>query len=249
MLPTAHPARILYVLPFILGGYLLIALVPTFILYALLIASIFRFRARQDAVGTIALVLTSIPFALWSLSVGLVLHARWQERSEIAGIPKVALPAKLGGIVVETDDGGLANCAMERILSAKRDVGDVLGHTADAGKYYRHTLATLLDGQPVDAAPSEHILIRLPRRPEFLQTRHQVADAAMPPAEIYVVDPSGTRLAAATYTAKNLLPRFPPLMTIVGWYSLEHDVNETACKHLKAFLDRELLDKLPPEHT
>lgn len=248
-LPTNNLFGALYALPLLLGGFLLVALVPTFAVYTLLAASIFRFRARRDAIGIIALVLASMPFALWGLSLGSVLYDKAKEHADVAALSKTALPAKPGGIVIEADDSGLENCALERVLTARRDVGDVLTHFHGSRRYSRFTLATMHSGQDVDAAPPEHILIQLPRRPEFLQKRAQIADPAVPSVEIYTVDSSGPRLAAASYTARNPPPRFPPLMTIDGWYDLRHVSNDAACRHVTTFLDRELLDKLPRERT
>jgi hypothetical protein len=248
-LPISSPFETLYAVLIVLGGYLLVILVPTFVLYTVFVASIFRFRAKRDAIGITALVIASIPFALWVLSLGLVVHAKSTERAEVAAIPKVALPARFGGIVIEGDDTVLTRCALEQILSAKRDVGDVLQHYRGSTEYYRYTLATLQSSEKINSAPDEHIFVRLVRRPEFLQSQHRFADPASPPVEIYAVDSGGARLAAATYTAKNPPPRFPPLLTIGGWYDHEDVATELPCEHIKTFLDHELLDKLPRERS
>ncbi|EJN15478.1 hypothetical protein PMI42_00953 [Bradyrhizobium sp. YR681] len=249
ILPTTSLPAALYSIPVVLGLLLPTILLPTFAFYAIFTAAIFRFLARRDAVGTVALITVSAPLAFWILSLVMVLNAKARERAEVAAIPKTTLPARFGGIVVEGDDLGLVNCAVERILSAKREIGDVLTHSRASSKYALFTLATLHGGREVDSAPAEHILVRLPHLPEFLQSRHQAADPAAPSMEIHATDSAGAHLLAVTYTANNPAPKFPPLLTTAGWYDGERMDSDLSCEHVKAFLDRELLDRLPRAAT
>jgi hypothetical protein len=70
-------------------------------------------------------------------------------------------------------------------------------------------------------------------------------DSLSPPVEIYAVDASETRLVAATYTVFNPSPAFPPMLTAYGWYHGNNSVtSEQSCVSVRAFLQRELLDKL-----
>ena len=233
-----------------LAAWLLPAFVPTFLLYTALVATVMRLIARRDAIAAAALVAALIPFGFWAMSLSTVLQAKAQERATVAAIPKVALPANIGGVVIEGEDWSLMNCARGRVLSAAFDFGDVLTHGQSKSPYLRFTRATANSpvgrGSPADNAPAEHILIRFPRRPAFFQDRVPV-DIASPPVEIYAVDPGGTRLVAATYTAVNRPPAFPPMLTAYGWYLGDNSTtSEKTCRSVSQFLQRELLDKLPP---
>jgi uncharacterized membrane protein YhaH (DUF805 family) len=233
-----------------LAAWLLPAFVPTFLLYTALVATVMRLIARRDAIAAAALLAALIPFGLWAMSLSTVLRAKAQERAAVAAIPKVALPANITGVVIEGEDWSLMNCARGHVLSAAFDFGDVLTHGQSKSPYLRFTRATAHSpvgrGSPADSAPVEHILIRFPRRPAFFQDRVPV-DIASPPVEIYAVDSGGTRLVAATYTALNRPPAFPPMLTAYGWYGGDNSTtSEIMCRSVGQFLQRELLDKLPP---
>jgi hypothetical protein len=233
-----------------LAAWLLPAFVPTFILYTALVATVMRLIARRDAIAAAALVAALVPFGFWVISLSTVLRAKAQERAAVATIPKVALPANISAVVIEGEDWSSINCARERVLSAAFDFGDVLPHGQSKRPYLRLPRATansqVREGRPADNAPTEYILIRFPRRPAFFQDRVPV-DIASPPVEIYAVDPGGTRLAAATYTALNRPPAFPPMLTAYGWYLGDNSTtSEKTCHSVSQFLQRELLDKLPP---
>jgi uncharacterized membrane protein YhaH (DUF805 family) len=233
-----------------LAALLLPTFVPTFLIYTALVAAVMRFMARRDAIATVALVAALIPFGFWATSLSTVFRAKEQERAAVAANPKVALPANIGAVVIEGEDWSSINCARGRVLSAAFDFGDVLTHGQSKSPYLRFTRATanspVGQGRPADSAPAEYILIRFPRRPAFFQDRVPV-DIASPPAEIYAVDPGGTRLVAATYTALNRPPAFPPMLTAYGWYFGDNSTtSEKMCRSIGQFLQRELLDKLPP---
>jgi hypothetical protein len=233
-----------------LAAWLLPAFVPTFLLYTAIVATVMRLIARRDAIAAAALVAALIPFGFWAMSLSTVLRAKAQERAAVAAIPKVALPANIGAVVIEGEDGSSINCARGRVLSAAFDFGDVLIHGKSKSPYLRFTRATahspVRAGTPADNAPTEYILIRFPRRPAFFQDRVPV-DIVSPPVEIYAVDPGGTRLVAATYTALNRPPAFPPMLTTYGWYLGDNSTtSEKTCRSVGQFLQRELLDKLPP---
>ncbi|KJC58381.1 hypothetical protein UP10_25915 [Bradyrhizobium sp. LTSPM299] len=232
-----------------LAAWLLPAFVPTFLLYTALVTTVMRLIARRDAIAAAALVAALIPFGLWAMSLSTVLRAKAEERAVVAAIPKVALPANISGVVIEGEDWSLMNCARGRVLSDAFDFGDVLTHGQSKSPYLRFTRATANSpvgtGRPADNAPSEYILIRFPRRPTFFQDRVAL-DITSPPVEIYAVDPDGTRLVAATYTALNRPPAFPPMLTAYGWYSGDNSTtSEIMCRSVGQFLQRELLDKLP----
>jgi hypothetical protein len=233
-----------------LGAYALPFFVPTFLLYTALAAAALRFMAKRDAIAGAALLAAVIPFGFWAASLSSVLMAKARERAAIAAIPKAALPAKVGGVVIEGEDWPLINCARGRVLSADYDIGDVLTHGQSKSPYLRFTRATarspVREGKAADAAPTEYILIRFPRRPQFLLESRVPPDIASPPVEIYTVDPSGTRLVAATYAALNRPPAFPPMLTAYGWYRGDNSTtSEISCKSAGTFIQRELLDKLP----
>jgi len=158
-----------------LAAWLLPAFVPTFLLYTALVATVMRLIARRDAIAATALVAALIPFGFWAMSLSTVLRAKAQERAAVAAIPKVALPANIGAVVIEGEDWSLMNCARGRVLSAAFDFGDVLTHGQSKSPYLRFTRATANSpvgrGSPADNAPAEHILIRFPRRPAFFQDR------------------------------------------------------------------------------
>jgi hypothetical protein len=233
-----------------LAPMLLPAFVPTFLLYTALVATVMRLVARRDAIAAAALVAALVPFGFWAMSLSTVLRAKAQERAAVAAIPKVALPANIGAVVVEGEDWSLINCARGRVLSAAFNFSDVLTHGQSKSRYLQFTQATTNSpvgkGRPVDSAPAEYILIRFPRRTAFFQNRVPV-DIASPPVEIYAVDPSATRLVAATYTALDRPPAFPPMLTTYGWYTGDNSTtSEKMCHSVSEFLQRELLDKLPP---
>jgi uncharacterized membrane protein YhaH (DUF805 family) len=233
-----------------LATMLLPAFVPTFLLYTALVATVMRLVARRDAIAAAALVAALIPFGFWAMSLSTVLRAKAQERATVAAIPKVALPANVGAVVVEGEDWSLINCARGRLLSAAFDFSDVLTHGQSKSPYLQFTRATANSpvgkGRPVDSAPAEYILIRFPRRPAFFQDRVPV-DIASPPVEMYAVDLNATRLVAATYTALDRPRAFPPMLTAYGWYVGDNSTtSEKMCRSVGQFLQRELLDKLPP---
>jgi hypothetical protein len=233
-----------------LAAWILPAFIPTFLLYTALVATVMRFIARRDAVAAMALVAALIPFGFWATSLSTVLRAKAQERAAVAAIPKAALPGNIGAVVIEGEDWSAINCARGRVLSAAVDFSDVLTHGQSKSPYLRFTRATakspVREGRPADNAPAEYILIRFPRRPAFFQDR-VVVDIVSPPVEIYAADPGGTRLVAATYTALNRAPAFPPMLTAYGWYFGDNSTtSEKTCRSISQFLQRELLDKLPP---
>ena len=158
-----------------LAAWLLPAFVPTFLLYTALVATVMRLIARRDAIAAAALVAALIPFGFWAMSLSTVLQAKAQERAAVAAIPKVALPANIGAVVIEGEDWSSMNCARGRVLSAAFDFGDVLTHGQSKSPYLRFTRATANSpvgrGSPADSAPAEYILIRFPRRPAFFQDR------------------------------------------------------------------------------
>jgi hypothetical protein len=238
------PWVLIGLITFLLPGYL-----PTFLIYTALVASIMRFIARRDAIAAATLFVALIPFGFWAASLSSVLMAKARERSAIAAIPKVTLPAKVGAVVIEGDDWSLINCARGRVLSGDYGVGDVLTHGQSKSPYLRFTRATAKSpvnkGEAADSAPIDYVLIRFPRRPPFFQDRVSV-DIASPPVEIYTVGSAGTQLVAANYVALNPPPTFPPMLTTYGWYSGENSTTaEKSCKSVANFLQRELLDKLP----
>jgi len=240
-------------LPIALLTFLMPAFVPTFFLYTPLVATAMRFAARRDAIGAAALVAALIPFGFWAASLSSVRMAKAREAEAVAAIPKVALPATIGGVVIEGDDWPMINCARVRILSGDYAVGDVLTRQGKKSSYLRFTRATakapVRKGMEVDAAPAEYVLIRFPRRPSFFADRVSV-DIVSPPAEIYAVDAAGTRLVAATYTALNPAPAFPPMLMSQGWYREDTSTtSEKSCRNVGAFIQRELLDKLPPRQS
>jgi len=229
-------------------------LMPTFLLYAALAAAALRLKAKRDAIAIAALLAALVPFGLWTTALSSVLTAKAREKTAIAAIPKVSLPAKVGGLVIEGDDWSLINCARVRVLSGDYDIGDVLTRGQSKSPYLRFTRATaklpLREGLAADNAPTNYILIRFPRRPQFLQDSRVPADIVSPPAEIYAVDPGGTHLVAATYTVLNPLPAFPPMLTTNGWYRGDNSSTpEKSCKSAGEFIQRELLDKLPSGRT
>jgi hypothetical protein len=233
-----------------LAAWILPAFIPTFLLYTAVVATVMRFIARRDAVAAAALVAALIPFGFWAASLSTVLRAKQQERAAVAAIPKAALPGNIGAVVIEGEDWSAINCARGRVLSAAVDFSDVLTHGQSKSPYLRFTRATakspVREGRPADNAPAEYILIRFPRRPAFFQDR-VVVDIVSPPVEIYAADPGGTRLVAATYTALNRAPAFPPMLTAYGWYFGDNSTtSEKTCRSISQFLQRELLDKLPP---
>ncbi|MCK1395407.1 hypothetical protein [Bradyrhizobium sp. 1] len=252
-LPPGDLVETIYLLPILLGLYLVPVFVPTFVLYAVVTASILRICAKRDAIAIVAIVAASIPFLLWALSFASVLQARARERAEIAAIPKVALPARSGGIVIEGEDNALVNCALERFLLADRAVGGVFIHEQGSGPYHRFRRgpddSQVEDDQTFDTAPAEHFLVRFPRRPQFVQDKKAVMDRISPPTEIYAVASGGAQLVALTYATRNQPPAFPPLLTINGWYRHPEAPSKVACRNVEIFLDRELLDKLERERA
>lgn len=239
------PWVLIGLIAFLLPGYL-----PTFLIYTALVASVTRFMARRDAIAAAALLVALVPFGFWAASLSSVLMAKARERSAIAAIPKVTLPAKVGAVVIEGDDWSHINCARGRVLSGDYGVDDVLTHGQSKSPYLRFTRATAKSpvnkGEAADSAPTDYVLIRFPRRPPFFQDRVSV-DIASPPIEIYAVGSAGTQLVAANYVALNPPPTFPPMLTTYGWYRGENSTtSEKSCKSVANFLQRELLDKLTP---
>jgi hypothetical protein len=170
-------------------------------------------------------------------------------KAAIAAILKVSPPDKVSAVVVEGEGWPLINCARERVLSGDYGLDDVLTRGQSKSQYLRFTRATgrspVNKGVAADTAPSDYILIRFPRRPDFFRDRISV-DISSPPVEIYAVDATGTRLVAASYVALNPAPSFPPMLTTSGWYHGDNaTTSEESCKHVGAFIPRELLDKLP----
>ncbi|APO56882.1 hypothetical protein LUI11_33445 [Bradyrhizobium diazoefficiens] len=239
-----------------LAANLLLIYVPTFVIYTALVAAVLRFTARRDAIAATALFVALIPFGFWAASLSSVLLAKAHEREATAAIPKVALPAKIDVVVIEGEEGSLINCARRSILSADYGVGDVLTHgrrRQSWGPYLRFTRATanspVNKGVVADGAPAEYVLVRFPDRPPIFLDRVSV-DISSPPVEIYAVGSAGTQLVAASYTALNPPPTFPPMLTTYGWYRGENSTtSEKSCKSVANFLQRELLDKLPPGRT
>jgi hypothetical protein len=237
--------------PLVLIGlitFLVPAFFPTFLLYFALVASAIRFIAKRDATAAAALFIALIPFGFWAASLSSVLMAKAREREAVAAVPKVALPANAGAVIIEGDGWPLINCARSRILSGDYDFGDVLTRGQSKSPYLRFTRATanspVNKGVAVDSAPPEYLLIRFPRRPPFFQDRVSV-DIASPPVEVYSVGGAGTQLVAASYTALNPPPAFPPMLTTYGWFRGENSTtSEKSCKSVANFLQRELLDKL-----
>jgi hypothetical protein len=236
-----------------LGAFALPFFMPTFLLYTVLAVSVLRFIARRDAIAAAAVFVALIPFGFWAGSLSSVLMAKAREREAIAAIPKVALPAEAGAVVIDGDEWPLINCARSQILSGNHGIGDVLTHGQSNSAYLRFTRATanapVRKGEAVDSAPTEYVLIRFPRRPSFFQNRIS-ADIASPPVEIYAVDSASTQLVAASYTALNRPPTFPPMLTTYGWYRGDNSTTpETSCKSVASFLQRELFDKLPLDRS
>jgi uncharacterized membrane protein YhaH (DUF805 family) len=237
----------------VLPAYLFPLFVPTFLLYTPLVAAVMRFVARRDAIGAAAVVAAFIPFGFWAASLWSVRTAKAQEAAAIAAIPKVPLPATVDAVVIE-GNGTMTNCARTRVLSGDYGLGEVLTHgQSKKSLYLRFTRATakapVRKGIEVDTAPAEYIQIRFPNRPSFFADRVLV-DIVFPPVEIYAVDAAGTQLVAASYTALNLPPAFPPMLTSEGWYRGDNSTTfEKSCKNVGAFIQRELLDKLPPRQS
>jgi uncharacterized membrane protein YhaH (DUF805 family) len=232
-----------------LGAFVLPFFMPTFLLYTALAVSVLRFIARRDAIGAAAVLVALIPFGFWAASLSSVLTAKAREREAIAAIPKAALPEKTGAVVIDGDEWPLINCARSRILSGDYGIGDVLTHGQSKSPYLRFTRATakapVRKGEAADNAPAEYLLIRFPRRPSFFQKRVSV-DIASPPVEIYAVGSAGTQLVAASYTALNRPPVFPPMLTTSGWYRGDNSTTpEKSCNSVAGFLQRELFEKLP----
>lgn len=228
---------------FLLPGYL-----PTFVIYTVLAATIMRFVAKRDAIASAALLVALVPFGFWAASLSSVLMAKARERSAVAAIPNVALPAKVDAVVIEGDDWSLINCARHRILSGDYGVDNVLTHGQSKSPYFRFARATAKSpvnkGEATDSAPTDYVLVRFPRRPPFFEDRVSV-DIAQPPVEIYAVGGSGRQFVAANYVASNPPPTFPPMLTTYGWYRGENSTTpEKACKSVANFLQRKLLDKL-----
>lgn len=234
-----------------LAANLLLFYVPTFLIYTALVAAVLRLTARRDAVAVTVLFVALIPFGLWATSLSSVLTAKAREREAIAAIPKVALPAQADVVVVEGEEGSLINCARSSILSADRGVGEVLTHGRrwkSWGPYLRYTRTTanapVNKGVAVDGAPAEYVLVRFPERPPSFGDGVPL-DNHSPPVEILAFGSGGTQLVAASYTARNPPPTFPPMLTTFGWYRGENSTtSEETCKNVADFLRRELLDKL-----
>ena len=238
----------------LLGVYALPILVPTFLIYTGVVASVLRLMAKRDAIAVAAVLVALVPFGLWAASFSSVQAAKAREKAAVAAIPKVALPAKVSAVVIEGDDWSLINCARSRVLSGDREVGDVLTRGQSKSAYLRFTRTAarspINQGQPADTAPPDYVLVRLPQQPQFLKDSRVGGDVASPSVEVYAVDPDGTHLVAATYTAINRPPVFPPLLTTNGWYRPENSApSEKSCESVGDFIQRELLDKLPSDHA
>jgi uncharacterized membrane protein YhaH (DUF805 family) len=233
-----------------LPAYVFPLFVPTFLLYTPLVAAGMRFAAKRDAIGAAAVVAALLPFGFWAAALSSVRTAKTHELAAIAAIPKVALPAAITAVVIEGDNWPMMNCARGRVLSGDYGFDDVLTYgQSKKSPYLRFTRATanapVRKGTEVDAAPSQYVLIRFPRRPPFFADRVLV-DIVFPPVEIYAVDTTGTQLIAASYTALNPPPVFPPMLTSQGWYRGDNSTTSAkSCGNVSAFIQRELLDKLP----
>jgi hypothetical protein len=232
--------------------FLFPAFAPNILIYAALAAALLRIKARRDALAIVFLIVTLIPFGLWIGSTCSVLWARAQERAIVAAIPKFALPATLRTVVIEGDDSSLVDCARRLILSADRNVSDILipkGKT----EYIRYakpgSQSAGHDGQPADTVPAEYVLVRLPTRPRYFDEHHVKVDAGSPPVEVYAVDPQGVHLAAASYTSERPLPDFPPVVMVIGWSPRNNWTPDAPCRNVEGFLQHELLDKLPRQPT
>lgn len=239
-------------LPILLAVYALPILMPTFLLYTGVVVSVLRLTAKRDLIAVAALLVALIPFGLWAASFSSVQAAKAREKAAVAAISKVTLPAKVNGVVIEGDDWSLINCARIRVLSSDREVGDVLTRGQSKSAYLRFTRAAagspINQGQAADTAPPDYVLIRLPRQPQFLKDSRVGQDIASPAVEVYAVDPGGTHLVAATYTAINRPPVFPPLLTTHGWYRPENSATtQESCESVGDFIQHELLEKLPAD--
>jgi len=237
-----------------LVAWLLPFFVPSFLMYTAVAAAALRLKAKPDAIAAAALLAALIPFGLWAASLSSVLMAKARERAAIAAIPKGTLPAKIAAVVIEGEDWSLINCARGFLLSGSYDVGDVLTRGQSKSAFLRFTRKTadrpVRDGVGVDSAPTDYVLIRFPRRPGLAAYDRVSMDITSPPVEIYAVDPSGERLVAATYTALNPPPAFPPMLTMYGWYRGDNSSTpEISCQSTHPFIERELLRKLPPAGT
>jgi hypothetical protein len=227
---------------------LFLLLLPNALIYAALVAALLRIRARRDVIAIAFLLVTLIPFGLWAAALASALWTRAQARTDVAALPKVALPAKPDTIVVDGVDPALIDCAQRLILSAQHSIDDVLIHAGRNGSYLRFTRAMATRpataGEPAHAVPAEHILVRLPPQPHMSRAERMKATPQSPPVEIYAVDPDGTHLVAAI-RPEHTLPAFPPLLIPQGWAPREKWTAAASCKHVETFLDRELLGKLP----
>ncbi len=234
---------------------LLPTLVPSFVIYTALTAAGLRLAAKRDLIAITAFLICLIPFGLWMQSSRSALAAKAQGQATIAAIPKTSLPAKIEAVVIEGDDWSLINCARLLMLSGNYHVGDVLTRgQGSSGGYLRYTKATAngaVDrGIAADSVPADHVLIRFSRSPKLAPQTGLPRDAASPPVEIYAVEAGGERLVAFTYTAFNRPPHFPPMLTSMGWFRGSNaSTSQTSCKSTDAFIQRELLDKLPPRRT
>lgn len=230
-------------------------ILPSFLMYTALTATGLRLVAKQDLIAVIAFLISLVPFGLWIQSSLSISAAQAEERAKIAAIPKTTLPAKIDAVVIEGDNWSLINCARRLIASGDYDVGDVLTRgQGRGGGYLRYTKATangaVDKGISAESVPSDHVLIRFSRNPKLAPKTGRSADITAPPVEISTVDPNGERLVAFTYKAFNPTPHFPPMLTSVGWFHGNSGVtSQTQCKSTDAFIQRELLDKLPRRST
>lgn len=223
--------------------------VPTFFVYTALVASLLRLKAKPDAEAGAALLVALIPFGFWAVGLISGLSTIATERAAIAAIPKAGFPRNVNGIVIDGENGGGINCAREFILTSTHNVADVLTRgQKKAGQYLRFTQDTAKSpvdkGEPIDAPPEDYLLIHFPRRSQFLADR--VSESVTNPSvEIYSVGLNERQLVAVTYAAHNLLPAFPPMLTIFGWYPRDATgTSERSCQNVARFLQRELIDRM-----
>jgi hypothetical protein len=228
---------------------------PSFLMYTALTATGLRLVAKQDLIAVIAFLISLVPFGLWIQSSLSISAAQAEERAKIASIPKTVLPVKIDAVVIEGDDWSLINCARRLVASGHYDIADVLTRgQGRGGGYLRYTKATAdspVDrGVAADNVPADHVLVRLSRNPKLAPKTGRSMDGTSPPVEIYAVDSSGERLVAFTYKAFNPTPHFPPMLTSMGWFHGNNGVtSQMMCKSTDAFIQRELLDKLPRRST
>lgn len=213
-------------------------LLPTALIYFVLLSTLWLVVRRRTVAACALFVLALLPFAHWGYAYRSTEQDHRRQDAEIAAIPTVPLASKPDTIVIQSPNVPPSGAAW------KIGMAHLISQGAFAAKLMQYDRP--MPGEPwrkphaIDALPDSYLLLKVGRPSGFAKPRQLYATAGGP-LELRLIEPQRDDLIAVWYREFNPLPVFPPLLTTAGWFRGDNSATPAEIEAaVYAFLERAL---------